>query len=58
MEKTEIIETNLGDLIVALTDETAPFVRSKDALYKTVAFMLTRLLNDEGGGSRAWQYWQ
>ena len=58
MEQTEIIETNLGDLIVALTDETRPLVRSKDELYTTVAFILTRLLNNESGGSRTWQYWQ
>jgi len=45
MEKTASIETNLDDLIVALTDETAPFVQSKEKLYRTVAFMLTRLLN-------------
>lgn len=57
MERSEIIETRLGDLIVALTDETAPFVHSRDELYATVAFILTRLLNDESGASKP-QYWQ
>jgi len=58
MEGKEILETTLGDLIVALTDETTPFVRDEKEAYNVVAFILTHLLYNEGAASRTWQYWQ
>lgn len=58
MATQEIIETTLGDLIVALTDETAPYVRNKNDVFKVVAFTLAHLLSDSGVGSRSSQYWQ
>jgi hypothetical protein len=56
MERTEIIETTLGDLVVALTEETAPFIDDKEELYKLVGFMLSNLLNSET--ARTSRYWQ
>ena len=58
MERNEMIEINLGELIVALTDEAAPFVRDQEEINRTVAFMLSQLLNNSNARSRAWQYWQ
>ncbi len=52
MEKKEIVETTLGDLIVALTEETTPFVRDEKEAYNVVAFMLMQLLYNEGANSR------
>lgn len=57
MERAEILETTLGDLIVALTEETIPLVRDEKEAHKVVAFMLTHLLNNSGAASRSWQYW-
>ena len=45
MERHEAVETTLGDLIVALTEETTLFVRDEKEAYKVVAFMLTHLLS-------------
>lgn len=58
MERKEIVETALGDLIVALTEETTPFVRDEKETYNVVAFMLMQLLYNEGAASRTRQYWQ
>jgi len=55
MERQEIPETTLGDLIVALTDETAQFIRDENEVCKVVAFMVTHLLNSSGAASRRWQ---
>ena len=55
MERQEIPETTLGDLIVALTDETAQFIRDENEVCKVVAFMVTDLLNSSGAASRRWQ---
>ncbi len=57
METEQIIETTLGDLIAALTDETTPFVRDQKEAYKVVAFTLVHLLYNSGANSRMWQYW-
>ena len=53
----EIVETTLGDLVVALTDEPTPFVRDQKEAYKVVAFTLVHLLYNAGANSRTWQYW-
>jgi hypothetical protein len=45
MERQEKLETTLGDLVVALTEEAAPFVRDEREAYQVVAFMLTHLLS-------------
>ncbi len=58
MERERIIETTLGDLIAALTDETAPYVHDEKDAYKVVAFALTRLLKDSSAGSKRYGYWQ
>lgn len=58
MESNEIVETTLGDLIVALTEETSQFVHDEKEVNNVVAFRLTHLLNPSGAASRRWQYWQ
>lgn len=42
-EREGTIETTLGDLILALTEETAPFVRNEKEIYRLVAFILRDL---------------
>ena len=58
MEREQITETTIGDLIVALTEETFQFVHDEKEVYKVVAFRLTHLLNRSGAASRKWQHWQ
>lgn len=48
MARREILETTLGDLIVALTDETAPFVRGEREVHRVVAYILADLLYNSG----------
>lgn len=48
MARGETIETTLGDLIVALTEETAPFVRDEAKANKVVAYILADLLYNSG----------
>jgi hypothetical protein len=43
MERNEMIEINLAEFIVALTDEAAPFVRDLEELNWTVTFVLSQL---------------
>jgi len=42
--RRKVIDTTLGDLIVALTDEVMPFVREPSALYKVVSWTLNDVL--------------
>ena len=58
MEREETFETSIGDLVVALTEETSQYVHDEKEACKVVAFMLTHLLNDSSTASRRWQYWQ
>ena len=58
MEREEALETTLGDLIVALTDETAQSIRNDQEIYKVVAFALADLLNRGSATTRRLQYWQ
>jgi len=58
MERQKIPETTLGDLIVALTDETAQYIRDEKEACKVVAVMVTHLLNSSGARFRRRQYWQ
>ena len=44
MANAETVETTLGDLIVALNEETAPFVRGEAEVNKVVAYILADLL--------------
>lgn len=57
MERQEILETTLGDLVVALTEEATPFVRDEKEAYKVDAFTLMHLLYDSGGISGRLQSW-
>ena len=58
MEREEALETTLGDLIVALTDETAQSIRNDQEIYKVVAFALADLLNRGTATTRRLQCWQ
>ena len=57
MERPTIIETNIGDLIAALSKEAASYVHDENEVYKVVAFMLTHLLNDSSAASRSGRYY-
>ncbi|MGH7771534.1 MAG: hypothetical protein ACREQA_04800 [Candidatus Binatia bacterium] len=57
MDGIEMIETTLGDLIAALTEEARPFVCDEKEAYKVVAFALTHLLYDSGANPKKWQLW-
>jgi hypothetical protein len=45
MNRTQTVETTLGNLIVALTEEARAHVRDEKEAYRVVAFLLTNLLN-------------
>ncbi len=57
MEIEETLETTLGDLIVALTEETVPFVHDEKEAYRIVAYMLMHFLPIAGSPSKVWQIW-
>jgi hypothetical protein len=57
MENKETVETTLGDLIVALTEETVPFVRDEKEAYKIVAHILLHVLPIASSPSKVWQGW-
>jgi hypothetical protein len=58
MDRNKTVETTLGDLVLALTEQISPYVRDEKEACRYVAFMLTHLLNGSSGASRTWQYWQ
>lgn len=49
MLRKQIVETTLGELIVALTDEAATLTRNKRELYGLVSVMLSHLLTTANG---------
>jgi hypothetical protein len=55
MRKQEKFVVTLGDLIVALVDETVQFVSDEKAAHTLVAYILGDLLNDSRAMSRKWQ---
>ena len=46
MKKRNAIQTTLGDLVVALTDQVAPFVSNERERNVVVAHILSNLLKD------------
>ena len=46
--REEVLETTLGDFIVALTEEAAPFVRNEREANQVVAYILADLLHNAG----------
>lgn len=55
MDKGETVETTLGDLILALTEETARFVHDEKEAYLLVALILRDLLhNGDDTFSKNW----
>ena len=57
MERTERLETTLGELIVALTEEASKIVPDEKEACKVVAFALAHLLYNAGLSRTACQYW-
>ena len=57
MDTEKILQNTLGDLIVALTEETTPFCRDEKEAYHVVAFALVHILTNSGTTSKAWQVW-
>lgn len=57
MERRETIETTLGDLVVALTEEASPFVRNEQEAYHVAAFALTHLLYNSGTTPKVCSIW-
>ena len=57
MEREETVKATIGDLVVALTEETSQYVHDEKEACKVVAFMLTHLLNKSSAVSRQWQHW-
>lgn len=45
--RIEMDNSTLGELIAALTDETAHFVHDEKEVYRVVAYMVTDLLNKQ-----------
>ena len=48
-----IVETTLGDLIAALTDETLQATRDRQEIYNVVAYLLADLFDNKSGRFRA-----
>ncbi|HWP56756.1 MAG TPA: hypothetical protein VNL14_02595 [Candidatus Acidoferrales bacterium] len=57
MERETLVETTLGDLILALTEEAMPYVGDEKDAYKVVAFALVRLLYNSGETPRGLRVW-
>ncbi len=54
METGEKVDTTLGDLIVAITEETSRFVHDEREIYKVVAYILSDLVYESGSISTSW----
>jgi hypothetical protein len=54
MPPEQAANSTLGDLIVALTDETSRFVRDEEEVYKVVAYIVSDLLNSARPFSGSW----
>jgi len=52
----EIIETNLGDLIVALSEEMDPATNQRQEVYNVVAYLLADLFHNRSGRFKAKNY--
>ena len=54
MKAEEKVETTLGELIVALTEETARLVNDEKQAYEVVAYALADLLSKSASDSQTW----
>jgi len=52
--KGETVETTLGDLIAALTEEASRSIADEKTVYSVVAYILSDLLRLSGPVSRTW----
>ena len=55
MERTEILATTLGDLIVAITEEANHHAHDRRETYTLVAYILSDLLNNFRAEPERWQ---
>jgi len=55
MKRAEMLETTLGDLVVALTEEASRHARDAEETYTLVAYILADLLNNFRPDPRRWQ---
>lgn len=51
MTRNSKVETTLGDLVVALTEETARYVHDEKMTYEVVAYILANFINGSSGHS-------
>jgi hypothetical protein len=49
MTRQSKLETTLGDLVVALTEETGRYVHDEKMTYEVVAYILANFLNGSNG---------
>ncbi|HEY2990686.1 MAG TPA: hypothetical protein VGL11_23425 [Candidatus Binatia bacterium] len=56
MEREKTFATTIGDLVIALTEETSQYVHDEKEACKVVAFMLTHLLNNSSAAARSRRY--
>lgn len=54
MKREETLETTLGDLIVALTEEVVLLVQDEEEAHQLVADILTRLVHVSSPVSKRW----
>jgi hypothetical protein len=54
MTRQAKLETTLGDLVVALTEETERYVPDEKMTYEVVAYILANFLNGSQGHSHPW----
>ena len=55
MERREILQTTLGDLIVAITEEASRHAHDRRETYRLVAYVLSDLLNTFRVEPERWQ---
>lgn len=55
MTRTEVLETTLGDLIVAIAEEASRHAHGKRETYTLVAYILSDLLNNFRAEPEKWQ---
>jgi hypothetical protein len=57
MQRRETVNTTLGELIVAVTDEVMPFIRNPSCMYMVVSCIVSDLINQRArSGTRQGLY--
>jgi hypothetical protein len=58
MNRAATVETALGSLIAALTEETTRYVRDEYEVNRVVAFVLAHILRNSSNPAGRASYWQ